>query len=66
MGQVRSLVVDNQESSVEDFILKFELNVKEFRKYVDVSEYCTIDNDFNKWNEPAQEVWVSDKYINEE
>ena len=66
MGQVLSLVVDNQECSVEDFILKFELNVKKFRKYVDVSEYCTIDNDFHNWNEAAQEMWVSEKYTNEE
>ena len=66
MGQVLSLVVDNQECSVEDFILKFELNVKEFRKYVDVSEYSTIDNDFHNWNEAAQEMWVSEKYTSEE
>lgn len=61
MGQLLSFVAADHQECIDDFILSFELKEKEFRKYVDVLDYSIIANDFNNWNEDAQEMWVSEK-----
>ncbi|MBM7690571.1 hypothetical protein BCR24_15725 [Enterococcus ureilyticus] len=59
MAQLLSFISADKNDSIDGFILSFELKDKHFREYLEPEDFSVILNDFENWNEAAQEMWVS-------